>query len=59
MTPARRSHAGLVLSAIVIVLAGFGVAIVEAMRFPRGSIWIVVAVAALVVLVIRAVTARR
>jgi hypothetical protein len=59
MTPARRSHAGLVLSAIVIVLAGFGVAIVEAMRFPRGSIWIVVAVAALVVLLIRAATARR
>jgi hypothetical protein len=48
-----------VLSAIVIVLAGFGVAIVEAMRFPRGSIWIVVVVAALVVLLIRTATARR
>jgi hypothetical protein len=59
MSPARRSHAGLVLSAIVIVLAGFGVAIVEAMRFPRGSIWIVVVVAALVVLLIRTATARR
>jgi hypothetical protein len=29
------------------------------MRFPRGSIWIVVVVAALVVLLIRTATARR
>ena len=55
----RRSHRGLVLAAIVIVAAGFAVAIVEAMRMPKGSIWIVVAVAALLVGVIRALTSSR
>ena len=54
----RRSHRGLVLAAVVIVIAGFGVAIVEVLRLPRGSIWIVVAVAALLVGLIRALTAR-
>ena len=55
----RRSHRGLVLAAIVIVAAGFAVAIVEAMRMPKGSIWIVVVVAALLVGVIRALTSSR
>ena len=54
----RRSHRGLVLAAIVIVLAGFAVAIVEALRLPKGSIWIVVGVAALLVGVIRLLTSR-
>jgi hypothetical protein len=54
----RRSHRGLVLAAVVIVLAGFAVALVEAMQLPKGSIWIVVAVAAFVVGVIRALTSR-
>ena len=55
----RRSHRGLVLAAIVIVAAGFAVAIVEAMRMPKGSIWIVVVVAALLVAMIRALTSSR
>jgi hypothetical protein len=54
----RRSHRGLVLAAVVIVLAGFAVALVEAMQLPKGSIWIVVAGAAVVVGVIRALTSR-
>jgi hypothetical protein len=54
----RRSHRGLVLAAVVIGLAGFAVAIVEAMRLPKGSIWVVVAVAAILVGVIRAWTSR-
>jgi hypothetical protein len=55
----RRSHRGLVLAGAVIIAAGFGVAIVEALRLPKGSIWIVVAGAALLVALIRASTARR
>lgn len=55
----RRSHRGLVLAAAVIVVAGFGVALVEAFRLPKGSIWVVVALAAIAVAVIRALTARR
>ena len=54
----RRSHRGLVLAAVVIGLAGFAVAIVEVLRLPKGSIWVVVAVAAIVVGVIRALTSR-
>lgn len=54
----RRSHRGLVLAAIVIVIAGFAVALVEAMQLPKGSIWIVVAVAAFLVGIIRALTSR-
>jgi uncharacterized membrane protein YccC len=45
-------------AAIVIVLAGFTVAVVEAMQLPKDSIWVVVAVAAFVVGVIRALTSR-
>lgn len=54
----RRSHRGLVISGAVIVLGGFVVAVVEAMHMPRGSIWVVVAVTALVVAGIRALTSR-
>lgn len=55
----RRSHRGLVVAGGVIVAAGFAVAIVEALYLPKGSIWIVVACAAVVVAVIRAYTAPR
>ena len=54
----RRSHRGLVLAAIVIGLAGFAVAVVEALHAPKGSIWVIVGVAAVVVGVIRAWTSR-
>lgn len=54
----RRSHRGLVIAAVVIAAAGFAVAIVEALHFPRGSIWIVVAMAALIVGLIRGLTSR-
>ena len=55
----RRSHRGLVLAGAVIVAAGFAVAIVEALRLPKGSIWVVVGSAAAVVALIRAWTAPR
>lgn len=42
----------------VVIAAGFGVALVEAYRLPKGSIWIVVAVAVLLVVLIRALGRR-
>ena len=52
----RRSHWGTVLAAGVLIVAGFGVAAVEASRLPRGSIWLVVATALLLLFAIRRVT---
>jgi hypothetical protein len=43
----------------VIVAAGFAVALVEAYRYPKGSLWVIVGVAAVLVLIIRALTPRR
>jgi hypothetical protein len=51
----RRSQWRAVLAGAVVIAAGFGVALVERYRMPRGSIWIVVGVAALLVLVLRLV----
>lgn len=55
----RRAQIGLVLAGVVIVAAGFGVALVEMYHWPKGSIWGVVAVAAALVALIRVVSARR
>ncbi|MBI4638774.1 MAG: hypothetical protein HY727_20750 [Candidatus Rokubacteria bacterium] len=41
------------------IAAGFGVALVEALGLPKGSIWVVVAVAVLLAGLIRVVTARK
>jgi hypothetical protein len=46
-----------VLTGVVIVAGGIGVALVERLRFPRGSIWIVVAATLALVVLIRALTA--
>ena len=51
--PRRRSHFGLALAGAVVILAGFAVALTEALHFPKGSIWVVVAVAGMIVTVIR------
>jgi len=55
----RRSHAGLVASGAVIVLAGFAVALGEMWRLPKGTVWGIVAVTAAIVGTIRAITRRR
>jgi cell division protein FtsW (lipid II flippase) len=59
----RRSQAGLVLAAAVIIIAGFGIALVAMLidqyRWPKASIWGVVGVAALLVAVIRTVSTRK
>jgi len=47
---------GTILAATVLIAAGFAVAVVEMLRLPKGTIWIVVAVAVAALAVIRAAT---
>ena len=49
----RRSHVGLVVSGVVVILAGFAIAMVEALRLPKVSIWVVVSATILIVSAIR------
>lgn len=51
-----RARWGTVLSASVVIAAGFAVAAVEMLRFPKGTIWLVVAAAVALLAVIRAAT---
>ena len=39
----RRSQTGLILAGGVVILAGVTVGLVELFRFPKGSVWVVVA----------------
>ena len=55
----RRSQTGLVLAGAVVVLGGVAVAVTELLHFPKGSVWVVVAVTMLAVWGIRAATSRR
>jgi hypothetical protein len=55
----RRSGWAPLLAGGVVIAAGFGVALVEIYRWPKGSIWFVVGVAALLVLLIRLLDGRR
>ena len=55
----RRSHVASVVAGGVVIAAGFAVAIVEVLKLPRGSIWIVVASAVAVVAAIRVLSKRR
>jgi hypothetical protein len=60
MAPPRRgSRSGLVLAGAVVIAGGVAVAVVEWLRFPKGSVWIVVAVTIALVVLIRGVTGRR
>jgi hypothetical protein len=49
----RRSSWAPILAGGVVIAAGFGVALVEIYRWPKGSLWFVVGAAVLLVLVIR------
>jgi hypothetical protein len=46
MSRRRRSQLGLVLAGAVVIAAGVAVGLVELFRYPKGSVWVVVAVAA-------------
>ena len=50
---ASASHVWSVLAGAVVVLAGFAIALSEMLRLPKGTPWIVVAVAVALVAVIR------
>jgi UDP-N-acetylmuramyl pentapeptide phosphotransferase/UDP-N-acetylglucosamine-1-phosphate transferase len=54
----RRSHVGLALAGGVVIAAGFAIALVEALKLPKGSIWVVVAAAVVLVVIIRWLTHR-
>ena len=55
----RTSQIGLVVAGGVVIVAGFAVGAVEALGLPKGSIWLVVVAAVLVVTVVRWLTRRR
>lgn len=44
---------GAVLCGAVVILAGFGVAIIEVLRFPKGSIWGLVGATVVLIAMIR------
>jgi hypothetical protein len=49
----RRSRWASIAAGGVVITAGFAIAFVELARFPKGSVWIVVAVAALLLFALR------
>jgi hypothetical protein len=49
----RRSSWGAILTGGVVIAGGFAVAAVEMLKLPKGSIWVVVAAALLLVVLIR------
>ena len=49
----RRSHRRLAIGGGVVIAAAFAVALVERYRAPKGTIWIVVGVAALILFLVR------
>ena len=55
----RRRRWPSILAGGVVIAAGFGVALVEVYRLPKGTLWIVVVVAVLLIVLIRWLGARR
>jgi uncharacterized membrane protein YgaE (UPF0421/DUF939 family) len=54
----RRSQTGLIVAGGVVVAAGVAVGLVELFRFPRGSVWIVVAITIALVFAIMKLSGR-
>ena len=59
MTRRRRSHVGLIINGAVVIAAGFGIALVEVYRLPKGSLWIVVGAAVVTIVTVRFMTRPR
>ena len=55
----RRSHWRSLLGGAIVIAAAFAVALVERYHAPKGSVWIVVAVAALLVFLVRVLGRRQ
>jgi len=54
----RRSQTGLVLAGGVVIAAGVAIGLVELFRFPKGSVWVVVAVTVALVFAIMKLSGR-
>lgn len=54
----RRSQAGLVLAGAVVIAGGVAIGLTELFQFPKGSVWVVVAVTAALVFAIMKLTGR-
>jgi uncharacterized membrane protein YgaE (UPF0421/DUF939 family) len=54
----RRSQTGLVLAGGVVVAAGVAIGLVELFRFPKGSVWVVVALTIVLVFAIMKLSGR-
>ena len=54
----RRSRTSSILAASVVIATGFAIAVVEMLRLPKGTIWVVVVAAVAILAVIRATTRR-
>jgi hypothetical protein len=52
----ERARTGMLLAGGVIVAGAVGVAVVEWLRFPKGTIWLVIGGTVVVVAIIRALT---
>jgi hypothetical protein len=55
----RRRRWPAIVAGGVVIAAGFGVGLVEVYRLPKGSLWIVVGVAVLLILLIRVLGERK
>jgi hypothetical protein len=55
---ARRSTLPSVIGGLIVIVAGIAVGVVEALRWPKGSIWFVVGGAVLTLLALRLLTRR-
>jgi len=51
----RRGRWTTIAAGAVVIAAGFTVALVELLRFPKGSVWVVVGAAALLLFLVRVV----
>jgi len=51
----RRARWPTIVAGGIVVAAGFAIALVELLRYPTGSVWVVVGVAALLLFVLRVV----
>ena len=56
---APRSRSGLVVAGAVVIAGGAGVAVVDWLRLPKGSVWIVVAVTIALAALVRGFTRSR
>ena len=51
----RRARWATIAAGAILIAAGFAIALVELLRFPKGSVWVVVAVAGVLLFAVRAV----